>query len=188
MTILFIFDINLTNETPFLSVDRFSPSCYTTNTMNFLLIFSAKYLIIVPLLTVGLYFLLQKSPIKKQMFWIVLGCFPLAFILSRLAAHFYFDPRPFVTYHFTPILAHAPDNGFPSDHALFGSAIAAYAYLFHKKMGIVLMVLALFISAARVIIGIHSWIDIVGSFAISICSVWFVSFLCKKYCMKAKRV
>ena len=156
--------------------------------MNFLLIFLAKYLIVASPLAVAIFFLTQNTSTKKQMFWIAVGCFPLAFLLSRIASQIYFDPRPFVTQGFTPILPHAPDNGFPSDHALFSSAIAAYAYRFHKKIGVSLFVVALLVSSARVIIGIHSWIDILASFIISIVSVGSISFVFQKYFQRIKRV
>ncbi len=80
----------------------------------------------------------------------------------------YFDPRPFVAGHFTPLLYHIPDNGFPSDHLLLVSVIAMIGTYWNKKLGAVLWILAVIIAIARVYVGVHHVIDVVGSMVIAI--------------------
>lgn len=132
-----------------------------------LIIFSAKYLfVIIPLISV-IYFLLQKKEIQKKMIILAALTFPLTFIVSRIASYCYYNPRPFALYNFEPLIPHAVDNGFPSDHALFSFAIAFLIFFFNKKFGIVLMILGFTVGSSRVLSGIHSPIDIIGSFVIS---------------------
>jgi undecaprenyl-diphosphatase len=90
----------------------------------------------------------------------------VSYIISRIAGALYFDPRPFVVGHFIPLIAHAADNGFPSDHVLLTGALAMIVWFYNKKLSIVLWVLALLIGWARVYVGIHHTADIVGSIVI----------------------
>ncbi len=142
--------------------------------MQTLIIFAAKYLIVLVVFLTSFVFFRQDVMQKKKMLKVgVIGA-ALTFLLSRLAGWIYFDPRPFVAQHFTPLIAHAADNGFPSDHALLGFTLASIVFFFHRRFGIALAILTLLISAARVSAGIHTWLDILGSFVISILSVWVV--------------
>jgi undecaprenyl-diphosphatase len=70
--------------------------------------------------------------------------------------------------NFIPLIPHAPDNGFPSDHTLFGTALAVIIFPFHKRLGTVLFILALLVGIARVYLGINHAIDILGSAVISV--------------------
>ena len=81
----------------------------------------------------------------------------------RIGGHLYYDTRPFVREHVAPLFAHAPDNGFPSDHALLTSFLAYSFWRYSKPFALALFVNALLVSAARVAAHVHSPIDIVGS-------------------------
>jgi undecaprenyl-diphosphatase len=104
---------------------------------------------------------------------------PLAYIFSKITSIIYFDPRPFVVGHFTPLITHAPDNGFPSDHMLLASAIASIIFAYNKKLGVVAWVIAFVVGASRVLAGVHHWIDILGSAVIAVGTMWLV----KRYIM-----
>ena len=91
----------------------------------------------------------------------------LALALASVAGHLYYDPRPFVTQHVRPLFAHAADNGFPSDHALLTSFLAFSVLWYSRRVGGVLLVNAVVVSAARVAAHVHSPIDIIGSFVFS---------------------
>ena len=134
------------------------------------IIFIAQYLYLFVLLLGAVFFFREPRGEWKQL--IVCGAVvaALAFIASRVAAFFYYDPRPFVVGRFTPLFPHAADNGFPSDHALLTGAIATVVYLFNKKWSIAFWALAFLIGWARVASGVHHTTDIAGSFAIAIAS------------------
>ena len=95
----------------------------------------------------------------------------LAFLLSRLVKLMYFSPRPFVTDGVMPLIPHAADNGFPSDHALLGFTLAAIVYTYNRKLGVLMYCTAGAIGIARIVSGVHSPVDIIGSFAISLFAV-----------------
>src|SRR6185437_16083076 len=81
--------------------------------------------------------------------------------------HIISDPRPFVVGHFTPLLPHANDNGFPSDHTLLASFLGYAALRYSRWIGIAALVAAATIGLARVAAGIHHLEDIIGSFVIT---------------------
>ncbi len=92
---------------------------------------------------------------------------PLVFLTSRIASLFFENPRPFLEHDFVPLITHAADNGFPSDHALLVFAVASIVFTFNKQVGISLFVLAVLVGVGRVLVGVHHVIDIVGSFIIA---------------------
>lgn len=155
---------------------------YCSRMINFLIIIFAKYLVfVIPFLAI-IFFLLQKKDIYKKILMMGSLIFPLAFILSKIASAIYYNPRPFVQYQFKPLLEHAADNGFPSDHALLSFTIAALVYIFDKKVGIMFGILGFVVGISRVLAGIHSPIDIIGSLLISVVSAYVVyKLLNKKY-------
>ncbi len=135
--------------------------------MNTIITLGAEYLYI-PVALLSLYFLWAEGKSKRKSIIIfAIISLPLTLAIARIAGHFYYDPRPFVVGNFTPLVPHAPDNGFPSDHALLSSALAALVFVFNKKKGVVTGILALLIGYFRVASGVHHWVDIIGSFVIS---------------------
>ena len=143
--------------------------------MNLFFILTAKYLYLVPVAILGVYFLLQERGAWKRMvfFAIPAGLFALA--LGTLANHLYFDPRPFVALHFTPLVPHAPDNGFPSDHTLLVSAVAMIGTLWNRRLGMVLWILAILVAIGRVYVGLHHVLDVIASmvFAVIATLAWY---------------
>jgi undecaprenyl-diphosphatase len=132
-----------------------------------LIIFCASYLFIVVLLIAGVFFWKQQKSTKQHLLIFALVSFSITFVLAFIGGHLFYDTRPFITGHFTPLIPHSADNGFPSDHTLLTSAVAFLIYVFNKKLGIALFVLSIIVGMARVYAGIHSPIDIVGSIFIS---------------------
>ena len=133
-----------------------------------LVIFGAKYLIFLSVLITGIFFFIQLKPDQKKFLLYAVITLPVIFIIAKLSSLLYFDPRPFVVGHFIPLIPHAPDNGFPSDHTLLGAALAVIVFAFSKRVGILLFIIAILVGAARVYLGIHHIVDIIGSLVISI--------------------
>ncbi len=135
--------------------------------MNTLILFGAEYLYLVVVIFSSLYIWRQS----REMRWKILLCMsialPLTYIVAKIFSLFYYNARPFVVDHFTPLLAHANDNGFPSDHTLLSSAIAINIFFFQRRLGIVLLIISVMVGTARVFAGIHHSVDIVGSILIS---------------------
>jgi undecaprenyl-diphosphatase len=136
--------------------------------MNSLIIFSAKYLYLFVIGIYAVYFFKISKGKRKDLALLTIIALPLIYIVSRIPAMFYFDPRPFVAGHFAPLIPHAPDNGFPSDHALLTSAIASIVYFHNKKVSALLWLLTFIVGASRVLAGVHHWVDIFGACVISL--------------------
>lgn len=149
------------------------------NITNLIFIFGAKYLYLIVIIISFIWFLIQPKLRKKEILIIICICLPLVFVISKAAGSLYYNPRPFVLGHFEPLIPHKADNGFPSHHALLVSVISTVIFVFSRRAGFVLWILALFVGFSRVYAGVHHMIDIVGSMIISIISVTLVYFFVK---------
>jgi undecaprenyl-diphosphatase len=131
--------------------------------MNAVAIFIAQYLYLLVLLVGVIFFFMQPRKVQKSM--VICGAIiaPVAYVISRIAGAMYYDPRPFVVGHFVPLIAHAADNGFPSDHVLLTGAVAMVIWFYNKKLSAALWILAFIIGLARVYTGVHHLTDIIGS-------------------------
>lgn len=134
--------------------------------MDALIIFIAKYFLYVSAAIAVMYFFKQPQKKQKEIFIFALILLPVSYLIAKIAGHFYFNPRPFVVGHFTPLFPHKPDNGFPSDHMLLAVALAAAIFRFNEKLGLVLLVFAFFVGFARILAGVHHFVDIAGSISI----------------------
>ncbi len=137
------------------------------NLLNNLIIFNAEYLLILIVIIVLFYFLKQSRNHQKQITIFGLVSFPLIYLIAKISAIFYYNPRPFVLDNSLPLIFHEANNGFPSNHMLLGSAIAAVIFCFNRKAGILLFGLSILVGIARVMAGIHHSIDIAGSIIIA---------------------
>lgn len=136
--------------------------------MHYFIIICAKYvLFLVVLLWAAAWLLLPKAArFQFTIATIIAGI--TALILSRIAGKVYFDPRPFVSQHVAPLIPHAADNGFPSDHALLTMTLTAITYFFNKKMAAAMLVLTILVGAGRVLARVHSPLDIAGGWVFGI--------------------
>jgi undecaprenyl-diphosphatase len=131
--------------------------------MHTLLLFCAKYLVFIIGLIAFIYWLTLPKYLKLQMVIFAVVSAIIAGALAKAGAMLYNDPRPFITSHVTPLFPHGADNGFPSDHTLFAGFVAATVDMASRKLGAILLVLALIVGISRVIGHIHHPIDIIGS-------------------------
>jgi undecaprenyl-diphosphatase len=139
--------------------------------MHSLITFVGRYFIFLSIL-IAVVFWLRLAPREKiALGWRVVVGGLLAQGLAQIASRLYYDTRPFVSEHVVPLIAHAPDNGFPSDHALLASFLGFVVLLYSRTTGLMLLVVALLVGWARVAAHIHHPIDIIGSFAIAALAV-----------------
>jgi undecaprenyl-diphosphatase len=96
---------------------------------------------------------------------VLAGCLAAVFaivvglVLERVLGR----PRPFVGLGFSPLIDHAQDSSFPSDHTLLGVALIGPMLLRVPRVGVGMFVWALLVGAARVAAGLHYPSDIIGS-------------------------
>ena len=135
--------------------------------MDSVIVFVAQYFLYLAVIVTAWYWLRSPTPIKIELvIRLVLGGI-IALVLATIASRLYYDPRPFVTDHVRPLFAHAPDNGFPSDHALLTSLLGFTVVTYSRRVGAILLAIAVAVGAARVGAHVHHPIDIVGSFVFS---------------------
>lgn len=89
-------------------------------------------------------------------------------LLNVVISHFWFRPRPFVTLHTTPLIAHSADASFPSDHATGSFGLAGGAFLRNRLIGIWFGAFSVLIAVARVYVGVHYPSDVLGGFAVGL--------------------
>jgi undecaprenyl-diphosphatase len=153
--------------------------------MKFLIIFCATYLPVFVLLGLVIAWLRAGKEAKKQLLVTAIFAGIIALVVSRIAGKLYFDPRPFVTEHTTPLIPHGADNGFPSDHALLAMTLTAVTYFFSKKIALGMFALTALIGIARVLAKVHSPIDIAGGWLFGIVGAvlgfYLMRYLFQKY-------
>lgn len=142
--------------------------------MDLLIIFGAKYLYLAIVVFALIYIWRQPKELRLKIALCAVIALPLTYVVAKIVSNFYYDPRPFVVGHFAPLLPHASDNGFPSDHTLLASAVAAVIYFFQRKLGAILLIIAFLVGATRVLAGIHHLVDILGSIVIAFAVTYVV--------------
>lgn len=137
-----------------------------------LIIFTAKYLIFIIALIAVIVTLFSGKSIRNKIIILAVLSFLLSFALAALAGNLWYNPRPFVLDQSLPLIPHEADNGFPSVHTLYAMTTAAAIFIFKRKTGILLALLAVLIGVARVMAGVHHSIDIIGGLAIAVFAVF----------------
>jgi len=132
------------------------------------IIFLAGTLHIIIALIAVVYFLFASKYHKLKL--MVLGAItlPMAYITGKVLGLYIVTVRPFVAMDVQPLVEHAADNGFPSEHTLYAMIIAGVIWSVHKKLGVCLGLLALIVGVARVLALVHNPVDILGSIIIAI--------------------
>ena len=87
----------------------------------------------------------------------------------------YWRWRPFTFHEVTLLFYHPSDSSFPSNAATVGFCIATSIWLFDRKMGLILYVIAALFGVSRIIGGVHYHTDILGGILIGSLSAYFVA-------------
>ena len=83
-------------------------------------------------------------------------------------------PRPFVIGLGHTLISHAADSSFPSDHLTLLWAVA-FNFLMHRSprlVGITLALLGLPVAWARIYLGVHFPLDMIGAALVAVLSAW----------------
>lgn len=93
-------------------------------------------------------------------------------ILVEIIRHFYHRPRPFIAHDVTYLFKKIDEASFPSGHASAMFAIAIVIYMYNKKWGTWMFVMAILTGVSRVIVGEHYPADIVAGTILGLLVGW----------------
>ncbi|RKD22725.1 hypothetical protein BEP19_10760 [Ammoniphilus oxalaticus] len=91
----------------------------------------------------------------------------LTLLINFIIRKVYVHPRPFVNHEVQLLIDHAANNSFPSNHTSGAFALSIAVFLFHRKLGSFLLLLAVFTGFSRIFVGHHYPFDILASILIA---------------------
>jgi len=108
--------------------------------------------------------------------------------ISTIVLKSYFQIlRPAVLNGDLRALIEKTDYGFPSGHASFYAALATAIFFINKKAGIVLGIIALLVGAGRILVGVHTPLDVIGGFLLGTSFSAIIAFLAQSIEKKSKK-
>lgn len=125
------------------------------------------YVILLLVLILGF----KGNTFDKKAFLLTIIALPIAVLLIKMIHLFYFEPRPFVTFNFTPLVSEPANASFPSRHATIAATIAFAYFYFKSKWSLLLLPTALWVGISRVYVGVHYPLDILGGFLVGAISL-----------------
>lgn len=98
----------------------------------------------------------------------------LGLLLNQLIGLAWEPPRPFVIGLGRTLISHAADSSFPSDHLTlwWGAAFGLLLQPGQRGLGAALVLLGLPIAWARIYLGVHYPLDMLGALAMAMCCAW----------------
>ena len=134
--------------------------------MIYIVKFSAPIMaiLVATLLGLGLYTKDKELTMNSIHTILLLG---ITLAIDQVIGFFYVEPRPFVSHTVNLLLVHSADPSFPSTHAMGMSAIALSLFAVYKRLGSILIALTLLTGFAKIFVGHHYPIDIIGGFIIT---------------------
>jgi undecaprenyl-diphosphatase len=147
--------------------------------LDFFGIFCAKYLIfVIGGIVLGWWLELHKTkptfawPIEGKKKWLIFGNFSMAaltaFFLNYVLGFLKFRERPYINLKVARLVNPMSEKSFPSDHAAVAFALALTVFFRNKKVGAVLLLLALLVGWGRIYTGVHYPIDVVGGILVGL--------------------
>ena len=134
-------------------------------------------------LVLGFLFLIfTQRGSRHKLYWFAEGA--MAIIIARglvteVIRFFYHHERPFSFYGFVPLISEAGWS-FPSGHAAWFFAMAMTVWFINRKWGAWFFIFAIVNGIARVYVGVHWPLDIVGGAVVGILSALVVHWILKR--------
>lgn len=139
-----------------------------------LMIFLAEYLIyfMTAFGLIYLFFVYQKQ--WKQFIKPLSAIIFSRAIITEIIRFFYYRPRPFLTHQVNNLVSHDISGSFPSGHMTFIFPLIYFVASANKKIGLAFIVLGILMGIARIYVGVHYPLDILGGIIIGVLAAWFV--------------
>jgi undecaprenyl-diphosphatase len=147
--------------------------------LDALMLFSAKYLLVLFAITLAIFYLTFQANQQRMAFLAGVSTL-IALGIAQIIAFLDSRPRPYVNHVAHLLVAQTKDPSFPSDHATFCFAIATMIWLYNRKVGGILLALAVLVGLSRVYVGTHYPTDILGGAALGIGISILISYAAKQ--------
>mgnify|MGYP001612917969 CR=1 FL=1 len=95
-------------------------------------------------------------------------------ILVQFFRFFYHHPRPFEEMGFAPLIAGSGSSSFPSNHAAILFALSLLVFYLNRRVGIWFFVLSLLSGLARIVVGVHWPLDILGGALVGVLAAYLI--------------
>jgi undecaprenyl-diphosphatase len=144
-------------------------------------IFFAEYLPY--LLVLGFLILVLREPGARRKFYLfaegALAVILARGIITEVIRFFYNVERPFALLGFSPLI-HESGPSFPSGHMAWFFALTVAVWFANRKWGAWFLALSAAMGVARIMVGVHWPLDILGGIVIGAASGWFVHWLLRR--------
>jgi undecaprenyl-diphosphatase len=140
--------------------------------MDSIVVFCAKYLVFLVLVTVFVFWLTLSKPKKLKFAVSLVIAVILAAILAKLAGKIYYHPRPFIAEGIKPLIDHGNDNSFPSEHSIAAATLAATVYYFDRRLGLLLLIGSVVVGLGRIFAHVHYPIDVLAGLLLGTLAGW----------------
>lgn len=100
-------------------------------------------------------------------------------VIEEIIHVFYHHLRPFSFYNFVPLIQESGWS-FPSGHMAWFFALSLTVWYFNRKWGWWFFALSFVMGIARIYVGVHWPLDILGGIVVGLLSAWFVHWILKK--------
>jgi undecaprenyl-diphosphatase len=148
-------------------------------------IFFAKYSgYILVILLFSFLFFKDKKKYKTMIVEAFSAAILARLVITNIIRFIYFHPRPFVDHQVNLLLSHETGGSFPSGHVSFFFALSFVVYFFNKKAGILFLIVSFLMGMARIFVGVHYPLDILGGIFVGIISGWFINKYLRGYIQK----
>lgn len=152
--------------------------------LDSLAIFFAEYFVYFLVAgAVAVFFLIKIKREKiRYLFLIGVSVILSRLIITELIRLIWHRSRPFIDHQVNQLIEHGASGSFPSGHIAFLFTLTTVIYFFNKKIGWLFFISSFLIGLARIFVGIHYPLDILGGIVVGVLSVVLVRIL-----MKARR-
>jgi len=135
--------------------------------MDAILIFiTKKALYMYALILLLMWFLGSERSKRTVVFAAITGA--LGLLINFIIGQIYFEPRPFVAHTVKLLVDHAADASFPSDHTTGAFSLSLAVLLLNRRIGSVMLALAVLTGFSRIYVGNHYPFDVLGSIVVSL--------------------
>ena len=98
----------------------------------------------------------------------------VANVILKLCNLRYFRPRPFVDHEVNLLFYSPTDSSFPSNPATVGFSVATAIWLYNRRLGASLLVLATLFGLSRIYCGVHYPLDVIAGVLLGALSAYLV--------------